>query len=627
MMKQLLLCLIFFFCGVGHALEVPRMSLSDAVTFERLGTAPGEKVQGIFWDYSRQQTGEADFYTVTVNFSVSKDRGLVFTAGIPFSRKGADFLRTPYVTEKVNVPRIYAEYFPDNITGGPDGRFSRYPVGAVARGKEAAAFAIDWKLPVKYRIEYDAEKEMFNIHFDFAAVPEHKQVKFRFAFFKFVNTWGFRSALAKYYRIFPDFSVNRIKEHGMFVAFAATSGIKDAEDFHIRLRDTYYEPTWDEKNKRMHWPHQKRIAQELAYGRKHNVQAFRYHEPGNWWMPIKKGSPRTRENAEKQLRELAALGHPRAQAVLQAPLMTADGKMMLTFSRQTWNDGCVWSISTVPGMDAPARFRCHYLIGKEKINSYDNDIGRDLAGEMYDSMGGYMRDPLDFNRKSLAASKVPAVFDTVTGRAAVSLLLMQAEYSAWSSAQVRAKGRLTGANNVRSPLLAPYFDTISSEANWKRGGKWIVQDKEELLFYRALCKNKIHSPHLNTDMKKLSVKELEIFLKRNIAFGHIPNVFNDLGTNYFRQPKYYNRDRALFKRYVPLAARLSMAGWEPETLARSNSKDILVERFGKYLTVYNDCREKRYAVLTIDGLKNPLKFPLAPAELKVFDLKGNEIRY
>ena len=333
-MKLKLFLLSALICGSLFAFDIPKMGISDAVTFERLGGAPGENVEGISWNFERKQTSDADFYTVKVKFDVKKDRGLIFTASVPFSRKGAEFLRTPYITDKVNAQRIYAEYFPDNVTGGAEGRFSRYPVGAVAHGKKAKAFAIDWKMPVKYRIEYDAEKERFNIHFDFAAVPEHKEVNFRFAFFEFENNWGFRSALARYYKIFPDFSVNRVNEHGMFVAFAATSAIKGAEDFHIRLRDTYYEPTWNEKTRKMHWPHQKRIAEEVAYGRKNNVLTFRYHEPGNWWMPMKKGAPRTREAAEAQLRELAAAGHPRARAILQAPMLAADGKMLLTFSRQ-----------------------------------------------------------------------------------------------------------------------------------------------------------------------------------------------------------------------------------------------------------------------------------------------------
>ena len=627
-MKPFFLSLILCSAWGVAALEIPRMGIMDGVTFRRLDASSPEGVDGISWRCTREKGENADFYTVKVRCEVERDRSLIFTAGVPFARQDALFLKTPYVTEKVRAQRIYAEYFPDNVTGNAEGCFSRYPVGAVARGGKGIGFGIDCRMPVKFRIEYDAELERFNIHFDFAAVPEQKEVTFRFVHFSFENAWGFRSALARYYRLFPDFAVNRLKKHGMFVAFAAVSGVEKPEDFHIALRDTFYEPVWDEKTRRMHWPHRKRILRELESDKARGILTLRYHEPGNWWMPMKKNSPRTREAAEAQLRELAAGGHPRAQAILQAPLLTADGRMMLSFSRQTWNDGCVWSCSTLPGGGAPARFTHHYLIGDEKINSYDDETGRDFAGELYDSMGGYMRDPLDFNRRNLAAAKFPAVFDSVTGKAAVSLILMQAEYAARTTERIHAKGRIAGANNVRNPLLAVYFDTFNSETDWKRGGKWKVQDKEELIFLRVLAKGRLHSPHLNTDMKKFTQKELAFFLRRNAAFGNVANVFNDRGVNYFRQKALYDRDRKLFRRYTPLAAKLSLAGWEPETGARSNFPDVLVERFGReYLTVFNDGGAARDVVLRIDGVKSPLRFRMEPGDLKVFDLTGRELPY
>ena len=619
--------ILFLLLSVNiFATETVKMSLQDVVTKEYLAAGPNEEVDNLKWSYKKEIQKQALFYTVTINSNVVKDRGLTFTASVKVPREQLVFLKSPYYDEKVTTKRIYAEYFPDNVTGGHTGRFSKYPVGAVAKGSQGKAFAIDWKLPIKFRIEYDATKELFNIHFDFAAVPEQKIINFRFAYFNFNNTWGFRSALAKFYQLFDDFSVNRIKPHGMFVAFAEASRIQNAKDFHIRARDTYYEPTWNKTTKKMHWPSQERIIKETQYCHDNNIMVFRYHEPGNWWMPLEKGTPRTREFAEKQLEHLASLGHPRAKAILTSSLITADNKKMLSFSRQTWNDGCVWSCSTLPNLDAPARFVDHYLVGEEKINSYNDKTGKFFAGEFFDSMGGYMRDPLDFSRKNLAATKFPAVFDFITKRAAISLTIMQAEYSAYAIKQLNLKGKLAGANNVRSPLLSPYFDTISSETDWKRNGVWKVQDKEELMLARILCKNKMHTPHLNTDLRKFSSNEVEIFLKRNLAFGHIANLFNNRGKNYFRQPEYYNRDRKIFAKYMPIAAKISLAGWEPETNAKCNYKDVLVERFGnEYLTVFNDSYSTRNVILEIKNVKKALHFTMKANDLKVFNLQGKEI--
>jgi hypothetical protein len=75
------------------------------------------------------------------------------------------------------------------------------------------------------------------------------------------------------------------------------------------------------------------------------------------------------------------------------------------------------------------------------------------------------------------------------------------------------------------------------------------------------------------------------FFSHNASQGH-----------YFTRPELYNRDRPLFKKYVPLCKLVAEAGWEPITLARSSDERVYVERFGdRYLTVFNDSRDRRTA--------------------------------
>ncbi|MBR4675400.1 MAG: hypothetical protein IKP00_13115 [Victivallales bacterium] len=626
-MKKHLFCLFAAMLSLMlSAAPVPWMELRDAVTRERLAAVPGRMVAGITWNVAKTSRNDADLYDITLKVDVKESRGMVFTAGLPFAKADAVFLRTPYVSEKVSDNRTYAEVF-DNMTGGPEGGYSRYPVNAVAHGKKGLALAVDTAFPVKERIEYDAENERFNIHFDFAATSMQKELRFRFAVYEFTNNWGFRSALACYYEVFPDYAEQRVRKHGMSLAFANATGIEGIEDFRIAFRSTFYEPVWDAEKGVTEWPRQAIIAQEIAKNHEAGILTFRYHEPGSWWMAMKPGTPRTYEAAFAQLKEAAERGNSKAQAILQAPMMTADGRFMVSFSKQTWNDGCVWSCSTLPKQDAPARFDSYYLISDAKIATYQNQIGENLAGEEYDSMGGYMRDVLDFNPVSMAAATYPLVYDFVTRRPALSVLLMQSEYARWSADKVHAAGRLTYANNVRSAFLARNFDVLVSETDWKRGGKWKPQTKEELIFYRVLAKGKPHSSHLNTDLRNFSVAEVERFCRRMIAFGYLPTIFNNRGQNYFRTPDAYNRDREVFRRYMPLAVKISEAGWEPETLARSNFNDILVERFGNYLTVFNDGGGTRDVELTIENMDAPLHFPMQPYDLRVYDLTGKPVEF
>jgi hypothetical protein len=79
--------------------------------------------------------------------------------------------------------------------------------------------------------------------------------------------------------------------------------------------------------------------------------------------------------------------------------------------------------------------------------------------------------------------------------------------------------------------------------------------------------------------------------------------------HYFSQPALYNRDRPLFKKYIPLCKRVAEAGWQPLTRARSNHPRIYVERFGeKLLTVFHDApgattQEPQPVTITLEGLR------------------------
>ena len=46
-----------------------------------------------------------------------------------------------------------------------------------------------------------------------------------------------------------------------------------------------------------------------------------------------------------------------------------------------------------------------------------------------------------------------------------------------------------------------------------------------------------------------------------------------------------------------------------------------------YLTVFNDGGSDRNVVLTIDGVKDPLKFTMKRYDLRVFDLTGKPVEF
>ena len=93
---------------------------------------------------------------------------------------------------------------------------------------------------------------------------------------------------------------------------------------------------------------------------------------------------------------------------------------------------------------------------------------------------------------------------------------------------------------------------------------------------------------------------VERYMKRAVAYGCFPGFFshNAAEGHYFTRPGLYERDRDLFRKYVPLCKLVAEAGWEPITAARSGERAHSYRAaFGdqgtRYLTIFNDSPEQR----------------------------------
>jgi hypothetical protein len=93
------------------------------------------------------------------------------------------------------------------------------------------------------------------------------------------------------------------------------------------------------------------------------------------------------------------------------------------------------------------------------------------------------------------------------------------------------------------------------------------------------------------------------YLRQALALGYYPG-FNGA---YWSSPTSYNRDRALFKQYVPLLKTIISAGWKPIPYATPSDPAIRVERFDDqagdtfYLTAQNSGTATVNYTMTIDG--------------------------
>jgi hypothetical protein len=106
---------------------------------------------------------------------------------------------------------------------------------------------------------------------------------------------------------------------------------------------------------------------------------------------------------------------------------------------------------------------------------------------------------------------------------------------------------------------------------------------------------------MNTQFERFPHEAVEKYMKRSLAYGMFPGFFsaNASQGHYFTRPELYDRDRDLFKKYVPLCKLVAEAGWEPITRASSSNKAVRIERFGdQYLTVFNDSKQQQEVTIT-----------------------------
>jgi len=109
-------------------------------------------------------------------------------------------------------------------------------------------------------------------------------------------------------------------------------------------------------------------------------------------------------------------------------------------------------------------------------------------------------------------------------------------------------------------------------------------------------------------------EEMEIYMKDQMFYGMFPSIqiSSDYDTgefsDYWNDAILYDRDRDLFKKYVPIIKTISAAGWGPISYATCDNPNIRFERYGcsnegMYYTIGNIGSNIENGVLTIDMSK------------------------
>jgi hypothetical protein len=218
---------------------------------------------------------------------------------------------------------------------------------------------------------------------------------------------------------------------------------------------------------------------------------------------------------------------------------------------------------------------------------------------------------LNYRREHFRTARVPLVFDR-EGRPCELMIFNTWTFEQDIAARMHARGKLLFANAAlwQFSFPAPLLDVLGTEVNWLHHGEYQPDSDAVMNFRRALCRQKPYCLLMNTDFSRFTPELVERYFQRCLFYGVWPGFFDEEAASkdpyWGSAKKWYERDRSLFKKYIPLLRRVTAAGWEPLTHATCSNTNIMVERFGPqpsgevFLTLLNDTPEPQNGRLTID---------------------------
>ena len=409
--------------------------------------------------------------------------------------------------------------------------------------------------------------------------------------------WAYRKQWSRS-QYYVGVEKRRIADQGLWMPFAAISKVPSPEDFGFRFKEGNDETAWDDA---------------------HGILTFRYTEPMTWWMSMAGvEKPWTQKKAVAEAERLAKSGDHAAMAWQSSAMHDPDGRPVAQILDTPWCNGAVWSINSAPGIvgevtDFREKFSAgvvESLYGKTPdggslakipqkfIDDPTHSLG--LDGEYIDSSEGYVTRELDGRRDHFAAMTTPLTFEQATRKPAIFRGLVVYEYTKALSDEMRARGKLMMANSTPDRLwwLAPMLDVLGTETDWNprntdRSSHWRPMPIDAMVYRRVLSGTNAYCYLQNTDFDQFPAELVEKYMARSVAYGFFPGFFSaDASTgHYFSRPELYERDRPLFRKYLPVAKTLTLAGWEPVPLLReidrqdaslTGTAPLVIERFGRH---------------------------------------------
>lgn len=276
-----------------------------------------------------------------------------------------------------------------------------------------------------------------------------------------------------------------------------------------------------------------------------------------------------------------------AQAVINSSPLDAAGRYFIDANPYLWHEWAAgiwnqaWPVNSDPDLPEPNTFRLyhdHWVLSRiaETDGAYIDSVTTTTIA------GWENRRP-----EHLAVSDSPLTFSWDDGGAAQIAPQAHAEFLGVVAPEVRSLGKLMMLNIFPNAMRfhAQNGDILGSEVFE------LVESDASSRVRRTLARHRVVTNLLQWGWDSptyATYDEMERFIRGQLFWGFYPAVSSAGGPlsggtpdRYFLHPELYERDRPLFKLYIPVIRALSTAGWEPITRATATDGGQ-VERFGDF---------------------------------------------
>ncbi len=557
-------------------------------------------------------------------------RAVTVYYALPVAAKNLTWWRTLRESEPVRPPKSYIAA-PVELGVGASGVISRVPFACLQSNRMGLALALPMNKPRTARIAYDAPSGQYYVAFDFGLVPGGPPATFQFVIYASDPAWGLRAVDRRYMRIFPDDFIKRVRHEGIWMPFIAIPSVQRPEDFDFKFHEIVGTAAV--------------LNKDMAWDNAHDVYCFPYIEPVSWWLLMPKTVKRTYSACLKYLNQYAdgKIGNAQSQRLARATRIsgdfTANGRYFFRrLNLPGWGPHSALFINNLnPRLpNRPGELnRAHVAWSKRIIRRiYMRPHAPVPDGEYLDSME-MGAETKNFRQSQFRYETEPLTFATNSNRPCILQAVTNYEFLHWLAQSLHRRGKLVFTNGTPDNFywLASQIDVLGWEIQWPRPrGHFCPASDATLLYRRMLAGPKPCLLLANGNYARFNHQRVQRYMERSLFYAMYPSMYSQGGvpqTSYWLSPHHwYNRDRALFVRYIPIIRALNRAGWRPVTKAWTGDAQVWVERYGPQpgipaaLTVFNNAAAARAVHLLIA----PSLFRHGPPRVMVDRVADRRIR-